>query len=141
MISVSPYEHGDADLIDVQPLQRFEGLSHFCDAQAVAGMAFTVRQRVTGRILMVGGYIEPHPAYASLWGLLADDKGVDMIAITRRLREWIAGFPHKIVDCMVDVRFDVALRWAIMIGLTPGPVLRGRLPGGYDAIVCERFAS
>ena len=139
MIIVRPFMPGDSVLIDIQPSQQSEMALDLAEVQAASGVAFTVFESGTGRVLMVGGYVEPHPAYAALWSLLSGDKGSNFVRITKRLREWIAALPHNVVDTVVDMNSSAAKRWAVLIGLTPGPVLRGRLSSGGDALVCERF--
>lgn len=142
MIRVEPFQPSHMLDIEVQAVQRADeyrrSLFELGASQSALGMAFTAREAVSGRILICGGMAEVHADYASLWAVLADGKRNDMQIITRRVREFVRGLPHRRVDATISSSFAAAIRWARLVGLVHETTLAEAMPDGANAMIFRR---
>lgn len=105
-----------------------------------AGNAFTLLDLHAGmwRPLFCGGALERHPGYATLWGMFSVHKPRVPVQLTRGVRTFVAGLPHRRVDAMVAAWNVPALGWARLIGLREECLLRAVNPDGSDMVVFVR---
>lgn len=111
------------------------------DIAVASGRSFTARAAATGEILLCGGAIENHDRYASLWAVLSPAAGAHMIALTRRVAQFVGMLEHERVDAYVRADFGPGRRWLQMLGFAceAGP-LRGLMRDGGDAMIYSRIA-
>lgn len=125
--------HGQQPELDQVPGERV-ALAHGYEA---AGRCFTVLR--DGAVpIMCAGILETHDDYATMWSALARDAGPAMLAITRRVRWFMATLPHARVDAVVRGRHSAAHRWMAMLGFAAEARLAAYFTDGDDAVIYRR---
>lgn len=129
MIEVLSFSPADLDQMEVQPMQAHRigaDKARWARVGREGGPAWTVRNEA-GRILLCGGFIVIHSHYALAWTVLAEGKGADFVAMTRRVRFALDSAPWRRVELHTDPEFPEAARWARLLGF--------RCEGQYEAVL------
>ena len=138
-----PLIAGDAVLLSLQPSQHFEfGIEHSRysmdegELLETCGPAWTACRG--SRIVGIAGFRELFPGHAQLWAGLSDGMGADHLACTRFARREIEASPYHRIEALVEADNARAVKWAKLVGLEPGPVLRGYGAARRDHILFEK---
>lgn len=148
MRSVAPFRAADLAEIEVQPSQIGElhwdwAIDTGRELEA-GGNAFSLRDCGPdghARVVFCGGAMERHSGYATLWSVFSIHRPRVPLFLTRAVRGFIAGLPHRRVDAMVAAGNIGACGWARLIGLREECVLRAAADDGGDMLVFVRGKS
>lgn len=123
MIAFEPYRDGDIDRLKIQASQAADIAETGWFDHVVGGGPVWTMTAPDGEILFIGGFwvhddtgIEELGGHASIWCLLAENKGHFMLEITRICRRVIAAAKWTRIDMVADKGRPDALRWAALLG-------------------------
>lgn len=150
-VAFRPFLAEDAIALTLQPSQWIEAGIECCaidESQArameVAGPAWSAIAP-DGRVLCCAGIgtmyhdAAGEPAHGVAWAMLSTGIGAAHVAITRYARARISEARHRRIEAIVKADDDgEACRWARMVGLTLGHVLRGYGADGATHFLFER---
>ncbi|KEZ00361.1 hypothetical protein AI27_05125 [Sphingomonas sp. BHC-A] len=144
MIAVEPFHPADLEEIAVQPAQA--GLlprserRWFADRAHDLGPAWSARDR-EGRLILCAGFLVAHAGAATAWCVMAEAKGMALLAITRRIRALMAAASWRRVEMLTDPDFPEAGEWARLLGFTLEGVRRASAADGGDELCWVRIRS
>lgn len=133
MIAVGELMAADLAELVAQPRQQAERDHADAGALLVAGPGFAVR--AGGRVIAACGFYVNHPGHATAWALVADGKGMAMVALTRAVRRAIAAASWRRIDTVVRADWPAAAAWAGMAGFALEGRLSAYYPDGGDALL------
>jgi len=122
---VVPFEEWHLDFLRLQPSQLALSstltLAHGRALQ-VAGPCYSAF--AGARVLACAGIVEFWPGRSQVWSLLAHDWTRYTKTIHRAVKQFLAGYHVRRLECIVDPRDDAAQRWAEHLGFH----FEGRMP-------------
>lgn len=118
MIEVRRFLPTDLMLIALQPNQRSVQAEsctpEYAAALAQHGPCFTAHDGDT--IVACIGLVEQWDGMARAYAMLGEQAGRHMVALTRRVAEYLRAAPYRRIEAAVESSFDAGHRWVRMLG-------------------------
>lgn len=110
----------------------------FGEAAHALGPAWTARDR-SGRLILCAGFLVAHAGAATAWAVLAEGKGMAMLAITRRIRALLDAASWRRIEMLTDPEHGAAGDWARMLGFALEGVRQASAADGADQLCWVRI--
>lgn len=138
MIVVLPFAPEHAERI-VPQAQQLGEISGPIAAAAAQGPSWTIVERETDAVLLVGGLAETRADYATCWAVFGEDKHRQAAGVARAVRKVVDAAGYRRLDTLVQERFDEAMRFAWWLGFEREGMMRAYFPDGGNAVMFARI--
>ncbi|MGH8743487.1 MAG: hypothetical protein ACREUY_04335 [Burkholderiales bacterium] len=91
------------------------------------------------RVIACAGVTPCWAGRAKAWSMVSDDLGRYVMGVHRAVKRFLDSYPARRIECDVDPRSDVAVRWAVRLGFEYEGTQRAYTPSGDDMDLYARI--